>query len=81
MTFIIFVIWKKKFSRATLLLMCDIELPGSNPAVGTLKFSGSVPHSLKINGEIAPYCKPRPTPLTTHVITFHSLLSPDLPVS
>ena len=59
-----------------MFLMCDLELPGSNPALDTLQFSRSVLHSLKISGGIAPYCKPRLTPLTTHIITIHSIFHP-----
>jgi hypothetical protein len=61
-------------------LMCDLELPFLNPALDTLKFSRSVLHSLKINDGGAPYCNPHLTPVTTHVVTIHSILSPDLSV-
>jgi len=50
---------EKKFSRAMVLLMCDLELPVSNPAVGTLKFYCPVLKSLEINGGIATDCKSR----------------------
>ena len=56
------------------LVICDLELPGSNPALGTLKFSRSVLPSLEINDGLASYSKARLTSLTTHVITFHSVL-------
>jgi hypothetical protein len=58
--------------------MCDLELPGSNPALCTLLFSRSVIQFLTINGGLGHYCKPRSTPLITHVMTIHYLLSTEL---